>query len=64
MTVCILPTLTAEELASLVELAIETSTPKIPAIHLTRLTMLGYVVTGPEGPLVTGDGLIQITESA
>ena len=64
MTVRILPALSAEELGFLLELAIETSTPKIPAIHLTRLIMLGYVLIGPEGPLVTGDGLIQITENA
>jgi hypothetical protein len=64
MTVRILPALTSEELGFLVELAIETSAPKIPAIHLTRLIMLGYVLMRPEGPLVTGDGLILITENA
>jgi hypothetical protein len=26
--------------------------------------MLGYVLIGPQGPLATGDGLIQITEWA
>jgi hypothetical protein len=44
-----LPTLTAEELGSLVEVAIEISAPKIPAIHLTRLIIFGYVVIGPDG---------------
>ena len=48
---------------SLVELAIETSASKIPAIHLARLGMLGHVLIGPEGPLlVTGVGLIRITK--
>ena len=37
--------------------------PKIPAPHLTRLITLGYVVVTAKGPVVTGDGLIRITES-
>jgi hypothetical protein len=39
-------------------------TPKIPAIHLARLVLLGYVLMAPDGPRVTGDGLIRITDSA
>jgi hypothetical protein len=36
--------LTAEQLASLVDLAMVTPSPKIPALHLTRLMVLGYVM--------------------
>jgi hypothetical protein len=39
-------------------------TPKIPAIHLARPVLLGYVRMAPEGPRVTGDGLIRVTESS
>jgi hypothetical protein len=61
----ILPALTSEELTSLVDIwAITTPTAKIPAIHLARLVLLGYVVMSPDGPRVTGDGLIRITESS
>jgi hypothetical protein len=63
MTARTLPTLTPEELTSLVNLAIASPAPKIPAIHLARLVLLGYVLMAPEGPRVTGDGLIRITES-
>jgi hypothetical protein len=58
-----LPTLTSEELTSLVNLAIATPAPKIPAIHLARLALLGYVRMGNDGPRVTGDGLIRITRA-
>jgi hypothetical protein len=44
MTVDALPPLTAEQLASLVDLAMVTPSPKIPALHLTRLMVLGYVM--------------------
>jgi hypothetical protein len=64
MTDRILPALTPEELTSLVNLAVTTPTPKIPAIHLARLVLLGYVRMAPDGPRVTGDGLIRITDSA
>jgi hypothetical protein len=59
-----LPVLTPEELTSLVHLAITTPTPKIPPIHMARLVLFGYVLMAPDGPLVTGDGLIRITEGA
>jgi hypothetical protein len=37
--------------------------PNVPAAHLTKLTALGYVLLTAKGPVVTGDGLIRITES-
>jgi hypothetical protein len=64
MAIDALPLLTPEQLGSLVDLAVVTPSPKLPALHLTRLVMLGYVLTSPDGPKVTGDGLIRITESA
>jgi hypothetical protein len=64
MTIAALPPLTPEELNSLVDLAVVTPSPKLPALHLTRLVMLGYVLMGTDGPIVAGDGLIRITESA
>jgi hypothetical protein len=64
MTIDALPLLTPEELGSLVDLAVVTPSPKLPALHLTRLVMLGYVLMSPDGPMVTGDGLIRITEGA
>jgi hypothetical protein len=51
-----------KKLNSLVDLAMLTPSPKIPALHLTRLMVLGYVQLTADGPLVTGDGLIRITE--
>jgi len=33
-------------------------------LHLTRLIVLGYVMMTADGPLVTADGLIRITENA
>ena len=57
-----LPPLTPDELASLVSIAVETPAPKIPPIHLARLVLSGYLLMGPDGPRVTGDGLIRITE--
>ena len=55
--------LTPEELASLIEVAVTSPNPKIPASHLAKLVSLGYVAVTSRGPLVTGDGLIRITES-
>ena len=55
--------LTPEEFASLIEVAITSPAPNIPAPHLTRLVALGYVAQTAKGPVVTGDGLIRITES-
>ena len=63
MTVDALPALPAEQLASLLDLAMVTPSPKIPALHLTRLMVLGYVMMTADGPLVTADGLIRITEN-
>jgi hypothetical protein len=37
---------------------------KIAALHLTRLRVLGYVMMTADGPLVTADGPIRITENA
>jgi hypothetical protein len=55
--------LTPEEFASLIEVAITSPTPAIPAPQLAKLITLGYVAATAKGPLVTGDGLIRITES-
>ena len=55
--------LTPEEFASLIEVAITSPTPGIPAHHLAKLITLGYVTETAKGPVVTGDGLIRITES-
>jgi hypothetical protein len=37
--------------------------PSIPTAHLSKLVALGYVALTAKGPVVTGDGLIRITES-
>jgi hypothetical protein len=63
MTVHAPKLLTPEEFASLIEIAITSPNPTIPALHLAKLISLGYVVVSPKGPIVTGDGLIRITES-
>jgi len=63
MTVHAPKLLTPEEFASLIEVAITSPTPKIPAPHLAKLITLGYVTETAKGPVVTGDGLIRITES-
>jgi hypothetical protein len=55
--------LTPEEFASLIEIAVSTPEPNIPAAHLGKLVALGYVMLTAKGPVVTGDGLIRITES-
>jgi hypothetical protein len=55
--------LTPEEFASLIEIAISSPGPTIPAHHLSKLISLGYVIVTAKGPNVTGDGLIRITES-
>ena len=55
--------LTPEEFASLIEVAVTSPDPKIPAPHLARLLALGYVTVTAKGLIVTGDGLIRITES-
>lgn len=55
--------LTPEEFAALIEIAVHASDPNVPASHLAKLVTLGYVALTDKGPLVTGDGLIRITES-
>jgi hypothetical protein len=54
--------LTPEEFASLIEVAVTSPNPKIPAPHLTKLITLGYVAVTAKGPVVTGDGLMRITK--
>jgi hypothetical protein len=54
--------LTPEEFASLLEVAV-TPNPRIPASHLAKLVALGFLAETANGPIVTGDGLIRITES-
>jgi hypothetical protein len=63
MTVHAPKLLTPEEFASLIEVAVTSPDPRIPAPHLARLVALGYVLLTANGPVVTGDGLIRITES-
>jgi hypothetical protein len=63
MTVHAPKLLTPEEFASLIEIAVTTPDPNIPAAHLTKLIALGYVALTAKGAVVTGDGLIRITES-
>jgi hypothetical protein len=63
MTVHTPKLLTPEEFASLIEVAITSPSPAIPAPHLAKLITLGYVAATAKGPVVTGDGLIRITES-
>lgn len=63
MTVHAPKLLTPEEFASLIEVALSSPDARIPAPHLAKLITLGFVVLTPKGPIVTGDGLIRITES-
>jgi hypothetical protein len=63
MTVHAPKLLTPEEFASLIEVAVTSPDPTIPAAHLAKLVTLGYVLMTAKGPVVTGDGLIRITES-
>jgi hypothetical protein len=63
MTVHTPKLLTPEEFASLIEVAVTAPNPKIPASHLAKLVALGFVAETAKGPVVTGDGLIRITES-
>jgi hypothetical protein len=53
--------LTKEELASLIEFAV-TADSQMPPAHLAKLVALGYVLETAKGPVVTGDGLMRITE--
>jgi hypothetical protein len=63
MTVHTPKLLTPEEFASLLEVAVTSPNPIISAPHRSKLLMLGYVVETAKGLVVTGDGLIRITES-
>jgi hypothetical protein len=63
MTVHAPKLLTPEEFASLIEIAVTSPDTNIPSAHLTKLIALGYVISTAKGPIVTGDGLIRITES-
>lgn len=63
MTVHTPKLLTPEEFASLIEVAVSAPNAKIPDAHLAKLVTLGYVATSAKGIVVTGDGLIRITES-
>ena len=63
MTVHASGLLTPEEFASLSEVAISAPSPTVPSHHLAKLVSLGYVVATAKGHVVTGDGLIRITES-
>jgi hypothetical protein len=63
MTVHAPKLLTPEEFASLLEVAVSGPEASIPASHLNKLMTLGYVAWGDRGPIVTGDGLVRITES-
>lgn len=55
--------LTPEEFASLIEIAVASDNPTIAPQHLSKLINLGYVIETAKGIVVTGDGLIRITES-
>jgi hypothetical protein len=63
MTVHAPKLLTPEEFASLIEVAITSPNPNVPSPHLAKLVSLGYVAVTAKGVVVTGDGLIRITES-
>ena len=63
MTVHTPKLLTPEEFAALIEVAITPQNPSVPPHHLSKLISLGYVIMSERGPLVTGDGLVRITES-
>lgn len=55
--------LAPEQLGSLVELALATSTSAIPPFNLATLIALGYVTMAAKGAIVTGDGRMVLTES-
>ena len=63
MTVHASKLLTPEEFASLIEVAVSAPDPNVSAPHLSNLLSLGFVAITAKGPVVTGDGLIRITES-
>ncbi len=63
MTVHAPKLLTPEEFASLIEVAVSVPDANIPDAHLAKLLALGYVAATAKGLMVTGDGLLRITES-
>jgi hypothetical protein len=63
MTIHSAKLLSPEEFASLIEVALTAPAPKIPDPHLTKLIALGYIVQTAKGLVVTGDGLMRLTES-
>ena len=63
MTVHAPKLLRPEEFASLIEVAVSSPDANIPPAHLAKLVALGYLALTTNGPMVTGDGLIRITES-
>jgi len=63
MTVHTQKLLTPEEFTSLIEIALTSPDPHIPQVHMTKLVALGYVAMTAMGPIVTGDGLVRMTES-
>jgi len=50
MTVHASKLLTPEEFASLIEIALSSPSPTIPALHLSKLIGLGYVIVTAKGP--------------
>jgi hypothetical protein len=63
MTVHTQKLLTPEEFASLIEIAVTSPDPHIPQAHRTKLVAPGYVTLTASGPVVTGDGLVRMTDS-
>jgi hypothetical protein len=63
MTVHAPKLLTPEEFASLIEVAIRAPEAHVPEPHLAKLIAFGYITMTDKGAVVTGDGLIRITES-
>jgi hypothetical protein len=63
MTIHTANLLTPEEFASLIDAAITSPNPKIPAAHLAKLLTLGYLAETAKGLVVTGSGLMRINES-
>jgi hypothetical protein len=47
----------------LVDLAVTTPRPRLSALHLTKLMVLGYVMMGPDEPAITGEGFKRIAEN-
>jgi hypothetical protein len=64
MTIDASPTLTAEELNSFVDLAMLTPSPRNPGTAPDPIDGAWLCPDDRDGPQVTGDGLIRITEEA